>query len=131
MDGEEKSYQKLIKESDLKDVDTAWINYQLVIYTGTISAGIDFQKEHFHENISVFAEDTTSADQFIQGLMRVRKLVDKKITIYTQSFAKSGIISCESIYRNYRSDMEKLNMASNHILDPLFNLQLYLAAYAR
>lgn len=54
-----------LREHELKDVNTSWKKFQVVIYTGTISCGIDFSEEHFHKNISLHARNTSNSDQFI------------------------------------------------------------------
>lgn len=72
-----KEYHFERKRRDLLNVNENWSQADLVLYTGTLTAGIDMSISHFHENISVFSQQANSAQQFCQGLMRVRKLVDK------------------------------------------------------
>ena len=79
-----KEYHFERKRRDLLNVNETWSKANLVLYTGTLTAGIDMSLPHFHENISVFSQQANSAQQFCQGLMRVRKLIDKQMTIYIQ-----------------------------------------------
>jgi hypothetical protein len=49
-----------IKSEDFKDVHTAWANVDLLIYTGTLTAGISFEINHFDCLIGIFAKMTAS-----------------------------------------------------------------------
>lgn len=45
------------KQNDLKDVNTAW-KCDLLIYSSTITCGVDFNIQHFDEFISVLTSNT-------------------------------------------------------------------------
>ena len=65
----------------------------------------------------------------MQGVMRCRKLIDNKLTIYVQDLNRQSIVSSHQVFSNYVNDMKAFNIGSNNILNPLFNLQIYLQAY--
>ncbi len=64
------------------DVNKYWKEARLVIYTSTLSCGVNFTENHFHENVSCFTNRAETPDFFTQGLMRCRNLIDNKMTIY-------------------------------------------------
>jgi hypothetical protein len=67
----------LLKHTDFKDVNTAWKDADVLIYTGTLTAGVSFELEHFDVLIGIYTKKTSSPLAFTQGLHRVRNLKDK------------------------------------------------------
>ena len=51
-----KEYHFERKRRDLLNVNETWSKANLVLFTGTLTAGIDMSLPHFHENISVFSQ---------------------------------------------------------------------------
>jgi hypothetical protein len=66
-----------IKTEDFKDVNTAWDGLDVLIYTGTMTAGISFELLNFDVLVGVYVDRTSSPLAFTQGLHRVRNLADK------------------------------------------------------
>jgi hypothetical protein len=62
-----------VKKS-LVDVDSLWIQYRLVLYSPTISAGVDFSTEHFHTMYLYVCPLSASPLGTLQMTDRVRKL---------------------------------------------------------
>ena len=60
-----------------------WSEYTVVIYTPTVTAGISFDKHHFHALCGFFGRNSTSAEQSAQMLFRVRTLIDQEMHLYT------------------------------------------------
>lgn len=73
-------YLFLNNESDVIDPDT-WVNYQIVLYTPTIVAGISFEKEHFDKRYSYFSNISSSANMCAQQIFRVRETTDPNLHI--------------------------------------------------
>lgn len=71
------------KEDPVVNVDE-WTNYDLVLYTPTISAGVSFEKQHFDKCYGYFVNDTSSAEESCQMLFRARNLEKKEMNIYVQ-----------------------------------------------
>jgi hypothetical protein len=46
--------QAKIKSEDFEDVNKAWKNCDVLIYTGTITAGISFELQHFDTFVGIF-----------------------------------------------------------------------------
>lgn len=42
------------KKEDFKDVETSWESIKLLIYTSTLTIGVDCSKKHFDTFINVF-----------------------------------------------------------------------------
>lgn len=111
--GETQQYHKDLKQQELADVNTNWTQYDVLLYTGTISSGVDFQTVHFDSNISCFSKNSTTADLFMQGLMRCRNLVDKKISIFIEHSVFQRDIKLVDTYRKYQAGMEYFNISTS------------------
>lgn len=64
--------------AELKDVNVAWIKYDIIIFTPTISAGISFEQVHFDYVYALFnnmSNDTNSACQMIGRVRNWHTLV--------------------------------------------------------
>jgi len=70
------------KDQQLKDPNNHWTQLDLLVYTGTISAGISFTKKHFDLHVGILKNKTSDVISFIQGNHRVRDLADNLQIIY-------------------------------------------------
>lgn len=81
------------KAEDFKDVNVAWASIKLLIYTGTLSVGVDFSPENSNDNfdtfINVFQNGCSLATQFIQSFCRCRKFKDTNHILYIQHNQKN------------------------------------------
>ena len=118
-----------------------WTKYNILIYTPTVTAGVSFDKEHFHSLCGFFTRNSTSCEQSSQMIFRVRKLIDNDIHIYTDNDCKevskpiddisltdyiNNIIrtSHQSLY-NDGLDIDRYNMkAKENIYFKLYRLYL-------
>lgn len=81
----EKTYKSVIHCSDsddsikkkLIDVNSYWNQFQLVIYTPTVLAGINFSKEHFDEMYVILSKQSISPRDLTQMMARCRKIKNK------------------------------------------------------
>lgn len=69
------------KDEDLRNVNTAWKKYNVVIYTPTITSGISFEEKHFSKCMCWFTNTSCDVLSMFQMLGRVRNLEDKEIHI--------------------------------------------------
>ena len=67
-----------VKEQ-LANVNELWVKYQLVLYSPTISAGVDFSVEHFDRMYFYMCRGSCSPLGALQMTGRVRKLRDRTI----------------------------------------------------
>lgn len=68
----------------LKNVNDEWIKYQVVLYSPSIDAGVDFNMKHFTRLYGVLKSGagTASPRTFIQMTGRIRHLEDHRILCY-------------------------------------------------
>lgn len=101
----------IVKNEHLSDVTKFWSTADVVIYSPTVEAGVNFDiKDHFHKIYGILCTQSTSQRSFLQMLSRVRHHSDKSIMIlntkiklntttnfYTFDEVKEGLISTRSI----------------------------------
>lgn len=62
---------KTEKAEDFKDVNTCWKTKKLLIYTGTLSVGVDYnpdnEEDRFDTFVNVFQHNCGTSNQFIQS----------------------------------------------------------------
>ena len=64
----------------LKNVKTEWINADLLIYSPSVEAGVDFDiKNHFHKCYANITNTSTSYRAFSQMLNRIRNFIDNEV----------------------------------------------------
>ena len=76
--------QQQLKDLEFTDVNKYWTAYQVVLHTSTVTAGISFEKEHFHNQINVFNTNTCDPGSFFQGSHRVRNISSKRIVTFIE-----------------------------------------------
>lgn len=118
-----KSDDKL--KNELIDVNNFWIQYQVVIITPTIEAGVNFWKKHFHKMYIVLCDKSASPRGLLQMCNRVRELEDTNIDVLlnrlpykeTTNFYTYEEVEClfENIVVNGDDDMQ-LNSDGNFVI---------------
>lgn len=68
------------EDRDLSDVNK-WANYDVLIYTGTVMAGISFEQTHFNKLYAYFTSGSSDVLSSIQMLCRVRTISEWNICI--------------------------------------------------
>ena len=85
-----------IKADDFSDVNKAWEDCDILIYTGTLTAGVSFELKRFDTFIGLYALNSASALGFTQGLHRVRNFADNEGHLYIE---KQGANLPETAYQ--------------------------------
>lgn len=80
---------------DFKNVNDVWIQYDILIYTPAVSAGVSFTAEHFDKIYGIFSSKTCNANSNLQMLRRVRVVKDKKIALYFKPGKGSNMLTRE------------------------------------
>ena len=97
-------------KSKLENVEDFFIKYDLVIYSPTITVGVDFNIEYFDKIYGYICLGSVSPRVFYQMLFRVRQTKDKNIMILTDSKISmkswSNIIPFEEIKLSLYGDNE-------------------------
>jgi hypothetical protein len=69
----------------IKDINTYWTTAQLVIYTSTIEAGCDFNRQWFHKCYIILSNKSTTPRALMQMINRVRHYKLNEYSVYTNS----------------------------------------------
>ena len=70
-----------IKTEHFKNISLQWNSSDVVLYSPTIEAGVNFDLHHFDNIFGIFSTGSTSQRAFFQMLARIRKVNDNTITI--------------------------------------------------
>lgn len=99
----------------LQTVNELWIQYDCVIASPTVEAGVDFNVEHFDKMYVVLASGSTSQRGLNQMTGRVRKLKNLNISVFLNGipYHEKG-----SIYKIYETD----EMFDKHLKDHNINV---------
>lgn len=66
----------------LKDVNSLWKQYQLVVYSPSIESGVNFDTKHFDKIYVILSTKSTSPRGLMQMISRIRQLTDNNVMIY-------------------------------------------------
>ena len=72
-------------KKELKNVNEFWKKFQVVLFSPTISVGVDFSVEHFDKIFSYVIPNTASSRIYGQMLGRVRKIKHNNILTYYEN----------------------------------------------
>jgi hypothetical protein len=91
-----KVYNAGVPGSDLKQVDTEWVKYDLLIYSPSISAGVSFVEKHFDSVVAYFVNSqfTPGVLTSLQQLFRVRQLKTGKMHLYVHNARPKATVPC-------------------------------------
>lgn len=84
-------------KKELAKVNDFWTKYQAVLYSPTITVGVDFTNLYFDKIFSIIVSNTASPRTFKQMLGRTRNLKSQEILTYYQKIS----IRTDSILYNY------------------------------
>ena len=123
----------------LKDVNSYWKNYQMILYSPTVESGVDFNVEgHINKIYGILSTKSTSQRAFMQMLARCRKVKDNKINIllndlpyyenacyYTFNEARDYVISLYHKYLKKEHVIEDNKMKIRYVYDDYVNNLVY------
>lgn len=89
-----------IKNHHMSNVNEHWVNYRVVLYTPTITAGISFEESHFHKVFAIFTNTTCDVLSCMQMMGRIREVIDKDITITLETKYKRCSTTIAGIERD-------------------------------
>lgn len=84
-------------KKELAKVNDLWVNYQVVLFSPTISVGVDFTKVHFDKIFGILTPNTASPRTLKQMFGRLRVLKNHQIDCYYQNIT----ISTDTALYNY------------------------------
>lgn len=85
------------KKAHFASVDDFWSQYDVMIYTPTVSAGVSFEREHFDKVFAYFTDKSCPVETCIQMIGRIRNVKSKQL-----------YICLNSIRRRYPTDIEEI-----------------------
>ena len=87
------AYDRFSSKGDrqrLENVNEIWAQYQLVMYTPTITVGVNFDMEHFDELAVYGSAMSAPVRDIMQGMMRARHIRFKKMSCYLYTGYTAG-----------------------------------------
>ena len=121
-DEENKEFHKAKKRRDLLDLNNTWKKLDVLIYTGTITAGVSFDFKHFDKIIGVYCNNASQANYFVQSLLRCWQFKQNTHEIY---ISPSHIVN-ESIIP--KQIFKKINLMINQPIYELFKHEVNINA---
>lgn len=88
-------------KKELSKVNDLWVNYQVVLFSPTISVGVDFTKVYFDKIYGILTPNTASPRTLKQMFGRLRTLKNPQIDCYYQNIT----INTDEILYNYNEMM--------------------------
>lgn len=90
----------------LEDVNTYWLNYQVVLFSSTIECGIDFNKPHFHKIYGIIKSGfyTCSQRSFLQMIGRIRQVKSDEILCHFEGslFANAPYYTLDNMIEYFK-----------------------------
>ena len=83
----DKKVLNMSSETVYVDVE-GWKDFNVIIYTPKITAGVSFDETHFHSVVAFFTNKSCNAESSSQMLFRVRNLIDNTMFIHTSKNTK-------------------------------------------
>ncbi len=118
----------------LKEVNTFWKQFELVIYSPSIESGVNMDSEHFFKIYVVLSPKSTSPRGLMQMIGRVRKLEDSNVMVYLNNMPfkeKSNFYTYDElkeyiseVYSNYLEPKTALNVETNK-MTIMYTFDLY------
>lgn len=90
----------------LATVNDLWVRYQVVIFTSTITVGIDFNISHFHVQFVFGTYLSNNAREVKQMMGRVRNILDNTIYLYTISRKQIRPLTYERARQDFIKEMQ-------------------------
>jgi hypothetical protein len=115
-----------ILKKGLKNVLEFWKTFQLVCYSPTIEAGVNFDCEHFDQIFVVLCSMSTSPRGLLQMISRVRKIRTKDVYTYLNNmpFKEHANFYTYKEVKHYVSEMCGKYLAPKFILDKNTNKEV-------
>jgi len=108
-------------KNELKNVNSFWSQFQLIIYSPSIEAGVNFDIEHVDKIYVILSNKSTSQRGLIQMMGRIRKLKDSNILIYMNNLLFRKHTSFYKYDEIKQCMLETNKYFTKSILDPKTN----------
>lgn len=91
------SLSKSEERGELKDVNRSWLQYNVVMYSPTITAGISFEEKHFNKVFCLFSNMSCNVLSCMQMIGRIRDVGDRNITICLETHYSRCSVTKEGV----------------------------------
>jgi hypothetical protein len=98
---------------DFEDVNTAWANVDVLIYTSTISAGCSFEGKRFTKLFAYFSANSCDYKTSIQMMGRVRDIATREYHIFIKPSGSNLPATVQEIERAVAMKAEIADIVSN------------------
>lgn len=113
------SMSKTKNEIFKNDINKVISEYDIFIYTSSLSAGVSIEMKHFDKCYVIYGESTCDVVSVYQGLHRARNLNDKYIEMYYEYHRKYEPITCAEYHDRYKHILTNTN-------DNVYNIDIYI-----
>jgi len=110
------------KQKDFNDVNKAWANVDILIYTLTISAGCSFEPPHFTCVFGYFSSLSTDYKTAVQMLGHVRSILTREYHIYINSRSHDLPIHKEEVEKSIIDKFSALSGCRDPLVLWLFSI---------
>ena len=84
------------EKEKLRKVNEYWIQYDCVIITPTVEAGVDFDVKHFDKQYIILSTGSTSQRGLNQMTSRVRQFTDNNVDVYLNGLPYKELVTLQS-----------------------------------
>ena len=112
---------------ELEDVNKIWVKCDVLLYSPTIEAGVNFDTLHFNKIFGIIKPKTTCQRAFMQMLSRVRKTTNDEIYILNEDFKLNDIKEYFSFYDAFEASKNMKQFTLNRTYD--MNKKTYKMTY--
>jgi hypothetical protein len=78
-------------KKDFNDVDNIWDKADVLIYSPTCEAGVNFDKKHFDKMYGIFTDKSTTPRGLLQMFARIRQINENEILILNECFKNNNV----------------------------------------
>lgn len=105
------------KQEHFNNVNEYWKQYDVIIYTPTVSAGVSFEEEHFDKIYGYFCDMSCDVETCLQMIGRIRNVKKKEFYIYLSATGNNLPITSEEIKKDLYNKRDNLykNMSDNYL----------------
>ena len=96
------------KREHFANVDTYWAQYDVLIYTPTITAGVSFERHHFDRIFAFFTDKSCAVQTCMQMLGRIRNVSQKTYYVRLSLSHETYPIDHVDIMKSLKSTREEL-----------------------
>ncbi len=96
------------KHAHFADVNTFWAQYDVLIYTPTVSAGVSFEREHFDKIFGYFTDQSCPVETCQQMIGRIRNVTARQYFICIAAGGNNLSTDIETLKRELYARRESL-----------------------